>query len=321
MNIGDKVRSVSGSEEGIVVRFITEREVEVEIEDGFRIPFMKSELVIVSKEEARNFGGDDQVVTEKKGSAKEIKIPVYSEKGLFLAFTHVNDKILDLHLINNTDLTIPVLLGEESKKGYHGIYVGGLNARTHTRIHQMNLDQFESWPSLIFQALFFKAGLSIPREPLVRKLRFRAESFMKSKKEIPMLAVDGYLFQLDVEDLDKIDPDQLKSGLMENKSSEGKGAVEMPAKPKNEVDLHAEALGLDPEMGSNLISLQILHFEKELEAAIANGMDEITFIHGIGSGKLKLEIQKRLSKNHHVEYYKDAKKEKFGYGATYVKLI
>ena len=40
MNIGDKVRSMTGSEEGIVVRFLDGNQVEVEIEGGFRIPFV-----------------------------------------------------------------------------------------------------------------------------------------------------------------------------------------------------------------------------------------------------------------------------------------
>lgn len=320
MNIGDKVRSISGNEEGIVIRFIDNYQVEVEIEDGFRLPFVKGELVIVSKDEARSFKDttEEPSMTSKKKTRKSI--PVYSEKGIFLAFTHVNDKLLDLHIINNTDLTIPILLGEEDRDGYTGVFVGGLNPRSHKKIHQMNLDKFERWPALIIQALLFKAGVSIAREPLVKKLRFRGETFMKSKKEVPILATDGYLFQLDVQELEELDAKKLKDGILEGNASP-KEEVEMPAKPQKEVDLHAEALGLDPSMEANLLTLQLLHFDKELEAAIANGMDEITFIHGIGNGTLKMEIQKRLSKNSHVEYYKDAKKEKFGYGATYIKII
>ena len=57
-------------------------------------------------------------------------------------------------------------------------------------------------------------------------------------------------------------------------------------------------------------------FEKELDSAIMNNCSEITFIHGVGSGKLKYEISKILSKHPHVKYYQDADKQKFGYGAT-----
>ncbi len=49
-------------------------------------------------------------------------------------------------------------------------------------------------------------------------------------------------------------------------------------------------------------------------------MEEIVFIHGVGSGTLKYEMQKRISKHPHIAYYKDAQKSKFGYGATYLKI-
>jgi dsDNA-specific endonuclease/ATPase MutS2 len=35
---------------------------------------------------------------------------------------------------------------------------------------------------------------------------------------------------------------------------------------------------------------------------------------------MRMEIHKRLSKHPYVQFFKDAMKEKFGYGATLVKL-
>jgi dsDNA-specific endonuclease/ATPase MutS2 len=49
-------------------------------------------------------------------------------------------------------------------------------------------------------------------------------------------------------------------------------------------------------------------------------MDEIIFIHGVGNGTLRNELHKRLSGHKNVKYYEDAQKEKFGYGATKVKI-
>ncbi|GAA4835143.1 Smr/MutS family protein [Algivirga pacifica] len=319
MNIGDRVRSIGGNEEGIVTGFISEREVEVEIEDGFRIPFLRAELVLVSKDETKAFG-DNPTPLEDSSKKNKPQIPVYAEKGIFLAFTHLNDKLLELHLINNTDLTIPVLLGSEKKGMYEGIYVGGLNPKTHKKVHQLNLDDFEQWPLLIVQGLLFKAGLSIAREPLVRKLKFKAQAFMKSKKEVPMLGMDGYVFQLDVEELGELDADQLKNGILES-DQPAQEQIEMPKAPKTEIDLHAEALGIEGADEKNILSLQILHFEKELEAAIAHDKPAITFIHGVGAGILKQEIEKRLKKyKEHIEFFQEAQKEKFGYGAIKIKL-
>ncbi|MNL66738.1 recombination and DNA strand exchange inhibitor protein [compost metagenome] len=88
------------------------------------------------------------------------------------------------------------------------------------------------------------------------------------------------------------------------------------------VDLHIEKLVSNHKSLSSdaILKKQLDIFESNLESAIANGMDEITFIHGAGSGALKNELHRRLGKNQHVQFFKDALKEKFGYGATLVKI-
>ena len=45
MNIGDKVRLIHSKEEGIVTRILPNNVIEIEIEDGFRLPVLKRESV------------------------------------------------------------------------------------------------------------------------------------------------------------------------------------------------------------------------------------------------------------------------------------
>ena len=71
---------------------------------------------------------------------------------------------------------------------------------------------------------------------------------------------------------------------------------------------------------AEMLRLQLDTFEKHLDLAVAHGRSEITFIHGIGNGILKSELHKRLGRNKQVASFSDAKKEKFGYGATLVSL-
>ena len=96
----------------------------------------------------------------------------------------------------------------------------------------------------------------------------------------------------------------------------------LPTKPSLSVDLHIETLTPDAWAMTNteIMTLQLSTFERQFEAAIANGMDEIIFIHGVGNGILRDAIHKRLSGNKNVQYFEDAQKEKFGYGATKVKI-
>ena len=51
MRLGDKVRMLRGIEEGHIVRLINDKLVEIETTDGFTMPALKSDLVIVSSEE------------------------------------------------------------------------------------------------------------------------------------------------------------------------------------------------------------------------------------------------------------------------------
>ena len=56
MNTGNRVRLLKGTEEGIISRIIDDKLIEVEIEDGFNIPVLKNEVVVISKEEESVFG-------------------------------------------------------------------------------------------------------------------------------------------------------------------------------------------------------------------------------------------------------------------------
>ncbi|MBD0400537.1 DUF2027 domain-containing protein [Flammeovirga sp. EKP202] len=326
MNIGDKVRSLHDDIEGIVVA-LKSGIVEIEDTDGFRMDFIPNDLAVVSTVESEEFGSveeEDRIVsTSQKKKHKDrpkAALPLISERGVFIAFVHQNDQILDVYVCNNSDLTIPFVLGSDRKGEYKGIFTSTLMPRTQIKADQVTLQNFEEWPAYIFQALFFYPGRSVNHEPLVKKLRFKASTFFNNKQEVPGMNKDGYVFQLDIKALTEVDVAKIKDGLVESGTKSDQKVEKVVQKPASEVDLHAEMLGLDPNMGNSTLSMQILHFEKELDAAIVSGMDHITFIHGVGSGKLKTEIQKRLSKHADVEYFEDARKEKFGYGATYVKL-
>lgn len=91
------------------------------------------------------------------------------------------------------------------------------------------------------------------------------------------------------------------------------------ALPPLKVDLHIECLYDDPSTLNNAekIIIQLDAFESNLSAAIAGGMLEITFVHGIGAGVLRDEIRKRLKNNKHINKFGDAQNDR---GATLVKI-
>jgi len=73
-------------------------------------------------------------------------------------------------------------------------------------------------------------------------------------------------------------------------------------------------------MGSHeMLSVQLEHFEKELDEAILKGMKKIVFIHGVGNGRLKQEIIAILKTIKGVTY-QDGSYKDYGFGATQVNI-
>ena len=335
MNIGDKVRFLKGSEEGVITRFLEGNMIEVEIEDGFQIPVMRNEVVVVSQEEQRYFlketplpsSGSKPVFSTTQKTKPSGTSPVAAQ-GIFLAFTEINDRQLALYLINNTDFHLPFSVGEEIDSAFRGIACGMLNSKNTIKIKEVSINDFENWPALVLQLLFHRDGYFKLREPFIRKLKFKAATFFKSKKIAPILGKSAYLYQIDRVDAPGVDASkqstpidvtQLKESMFESKEQEEKPRY---VRPPQQIDLHIENLTdhYDTMNNHEMLELQLKTFEENLDRAIATGMDEITFIHGVGSGALRNAIHKKLSKMKGIQYFEDTMREKFSYGATLVRI-
>lgn len=316
MKEGDKVRLLRGNEEGYITHFIDRDLVEVEIEDGFRIPVLKKEVVVIAEEEAVHFNKplesfQQEIIPPKKD---------ISQKGIYLAFVEINDKVLSLHLINNSSYDVPYLVGEEGVL-FSGISTGLLSSGSSVKIMERFINDFDSWPALIFQFLFFRKGSSELKDPWVKRMAFKASTFYRSKRVAPVINKNAFLFQLDAESKN-IDTQALKDQMMGNTSKEHPTKEMLFEKPSPEIDLHIEKLVKEYKHlnNSQILDIQLKTFESFLDKAIVSGMSEITFIHGAGNGTLKNAIHKKLSAMKAIKFFKEARREKFGYGATHVEF-
>lgn len=129
-----------------------------------------------------------------------------------------------------------------------------------------------------------------------------------------MLKDAGWLIRLDEPEI-VIDAQKLKESFF--KSPEEKVVLD---KPSNEIDLHIEKLRDDYQFlqNSEMLNIQLAHFHRTLDAAIVHQLPDMVFIHGAGNGVLRNELHKALGKHPKVQTFMDARKEKFGYGATKV---
>ena len=96
--------------------------------------------------------------------------------------------------------------------------------------------------------------------------------------------------------------------------------VKPDKQPPMEVDLHihnltASVRGLD---NYDMLTIQMEHAKHKLEFAIRNRIPKVVFIHGVGAGVLKSELE-FMFKNYPVQYY-EASYKKYGLGATEIYI-
>jgi len=322
MNIGDRVRLLHGREEGIITRFIGADQVEIAIEHDFTIPVMRREVVVVAAEENKFFGQNSHAIDPEKTKEQAVpKAPALSTKGLYVALTNQTEELLAITIINNTDFDLLFTYGEEQNGRYKGIANDKLNAKGFKVVGHLHLKDFDKWPDLVLQFIQHRVNALNLLEPGNRRLKFKASSFYKSKKTAPIINKEAYVFQVDIKQ-ENVDLLKLQDKMADPALETSPENYSLKA-PSHEVDLHIQKLtDVDPATMSNseMLKLQLQVFQDNLDRALAANMHEIIFIHGTGNGVLRNEIHKLLSRNKLIKFYEDARKEKFGYGATLVRL-
>lgn len=91
--------------------------------------------------------------------------------------------------------------------------------------------------------------------------------------------------------------------------------------PPMEVDLHIHQLVSSTKNMTNheMLTLQIETARKQLEFAIEKRIQRVVFIHGVGEGVLRTELEYLLGR-YNVKFY-DAEYSKYGVGATEVYIF
>ncbi|MBK6266336.1 Smr/MutS family protein [Marivirga sp. S37H4] len=329
MKVGDRVRLLRGTEEGKITRLLERSLVEVEIEDGFAIPVLQSELVVVSADESTSFDMADE--TGRPAKTKNIKkispsAPPNSLNGFFAAIIPLNDRLSSIYLLNFTKDDLLVLANEvNSNNEERTILSEKVFNMNFVKITERNLDHINSWLPISFMILSETAKWAIPNRPEKIVLNIKAKHFQKETQLIPQINKKGYLIPLNQSQSSHITPLTIDAEKLKNSFYESAEETKHSTSSKfsdSEIDLHIESIDPNYEKlpKDEILRIQLATFESKLDQAIMAGLDEVVFVHGVGNGILKNKIHKILSDNAHIQFFKDAKKEKFGYGATLVKI-
>ena len=155
--------------------------------------------------------------------------------------------------------------------------------------------------------------------------------------EITVATTNGFELKFQADELVKIkDSRIMNQSLFSNKSLESvlseketkkrqnlsKVSSKERTQPAMEVDLHINQLVKNSRGMQNheMLNLQIKTAKSRLDFAIKNRIQRIVFIHGVGEGVLKLELEYLFKRYEGLKYY-DANYQKYGQGATEVYIF
>jgi DNA-nicking Smr family endonuclease len=152
---------------------------------------------------------------------------------------------------------------------------------------------------------------------------------------ITMETDEGFPLTFEASELVKVSTDEIAKELSNQKIYDALQEKEAAKKPKRvlektrkervehfmEVDLHIHQLTKSSKGMSNydMLTLQTDTAKRQLEFAIQKRIPKVVFIHGVGAGVLKKELEYLFSRYDNVKHY-DANYQKYGSGATEVYI-
>lgn len=193
-------------------------------------------------------------------------------------------------------------------------------------------EDMEAWSSLLVDLLFFSYDPAPARAPISRVFRQKPSRFFKEGSLTengltadPAIVVDLTRAMQKGQEEEFFEPADLEK-IMHAKEVKGDKKKSLPSDKNNpdlewEVDLHLEEL-VNPVKGMNnaqMLDIQLRHFQKKLDEAMASNIRKIVFIHGVGNGRLKQEIRKLLAAHRDLKFH-DASYALYGFGATEVVI-
>ena len=306
--IGQKVSLLHDSGEGKVIAIIDKNHVEVDFGDDFAFDVHVDEIIPITPEQERYFSKPkEKEVAEERNAPQalgikllDISLAVTRESGTEYRFSLVNPEVFDI---------LYVVL-EKRKHKYQGLAYGKVDAGGKDLIGVFSTDHLKTLKSFYFQLIFYKPGTMMPQAPLICNLDWKNDLLDEDFYPIPPLSREGLLFSL------------RKKIKTDSAEIDAKKAVKKSTESERIIDLHIETLAIFPYQLSpgEILELQLEHVEKSLSDALIDNIERLIFIHGIGEGKLRNEIRRKLQEHPRVVNFYPADHKRFGNGATEVVL-
>lgn len=345
MKIGDKVRFLSEVGGGIVKGFRGKDIVLVEGTDGFEIPMLARECVVIETDDynlkrkpAPVAKHEEVKVGKPEITARPVEMRGGDSLNVVLAFVPVDVKTIsstsfEAYLVNDSNYymyyTYLSAEGKAWKTRSHGL----LEPNTKLLLEEFSKEILNEMERLVVELIAFKDGRTFAQKPSVSvELRidtvkfYKLHTFRESAYFVePALIYDVVKNDLPIKQV-YVSADEIQVALLQKKEIDKPRAQPLVKHDvKNsilEVDLHINELLDDTKGMSNgeILNYQLEKFREVMEEYKSKREQKIVFIHGKGDGVLRKAVLDELKRKYSACKSQDASFQEYGFGATMVTI-
>ena len=354
--IGDTVRFLNAVGGGRIVR-IDGNIAHVEDSDGFEVPVMLRECVVVDDAPAYNAPAPRQhqmpaqtaprpKVAEPEPAMTDddtAETPTGDTINLVLGYEpaeikHLNTTTFDTYLVNDSNyyLYFSYMTRGDSDNGWSTRYAGIVEPNIQVRIDTLTVDMLPAIDRISLQYIAFKQDREFAlKNPALVEYNLDTTRFCKLHcfHDNPYFDTPVIAFDIVRDDRPQrqhnIDSSQLEKAMKQKRAVDRKPVTRRQLKKADkrngeiiEVDLHINEL-IDNTNGlssADMLNLQVDEFRRVMDENLRNSGQRIVFIHGKGEGVLRNAIMKELNHRYKGHKVQDASFREYGYGATQVTI-
>ncbi|MBB4036297.1 hypothetical protein GGR21_002199 [Dysgonomonas hofstadii] len=347
MKIGDKVRFLNTTGGGIVKGFQGKDIVLVEDEEGFDIPVLIRETVVIEpaneaqvRQNLKPTNEVQQAASVNKPEQKEKEyIPEETKEGelltVVLAYLPVDIKNIsttnfECYLVNDSNYYLSYNYMSRTDEGWTRRKTGVIEPNTKLFIDEFDKTGLNDMERVCLQFFAYKQNKPFAIKNVYSvEARIDTVKFYKlhSFRENDYFEDEAIVYPIVRRDVSEkelvVSAEEIEIAM---KQKEQRPRIQPIAKKDKkdilEIDLHIDEL-IDSTNGmssGDMLEYQLNKFREVLEENKKNKGQKIVFIHGKGDGILKNEILKELKTKYKSYYYQDASFREYGYGATMVTI-
>jgi hypothetical protein len=340
IKIGDRVRFLNATGGGTVSKIINKELIEVTDEDGFNIPTLIRECVIVESTGNKNtekvtakINAPVTAEKEEEEYLPEEETPEGENLNVWMAFLPMDIKTLsttsyECYLINDSNYYLSYNIINKKGSLSFSRANGIIQPNTKKFIEEIKKDNLNDLETFFIQLIAFKKEKTYTSKPIYDiPLKINPVKFYKlhSFTENDFFEENALLVRIvnnnQTEEKNSIREENFASIL---KEKEIKEPVKIFKKNETsgiiEVDLHIHSL-IDNTNGlsnKEMLDLQLEKVNNVLQENKKRKGQKIVFIHGKGEGVLRNAIIQQLKTKYPGYIYQDASFKEYGFGATLV---